>query len=76
MFLFSVLLSFTLSISYAVEPRSNIVWHWVDDFSSEEQRKLEEWLNRVTVATEETLGVYPFELLHSFQSAPASEIFK
>lgn len=62
MFLFSVLLSFTLSISYAEEPRSNIVWHWVDDFSSEEQRKLEEWLNRVTVATEETLGVYPFEL--------------
>ena len=62
MFLLSAILSASLIFTHYDEPRSNIVWHWEDAFSPEEQRKVEEWLNRVTGAVEETLGVYPFEV--------------
>ena len=62
MLLLSVILSVALSAAHAQEPRSNIVWHWEDDFSPIEKSKVEEWLNLVTGATEETLGVYPFDL--------------
>jgi len=57
-----MILSATLSFTQAAEPHTNIVWHWVDDFSAEEQSKIEEWLISVTGATEATLGAYPFDL--------------
>ncbi|MCJ7717235.1 MAG: hypothetical protein MUO54_12055 [Anaerolineales bacterium] len=58
----SLILSSTLSFTYTEEPHVNLVWHWEDDFSPEEQRKVEKWLSSVTGAVEETLGVYPFDL--------------
>ena len=62
MFLASILLSASLSLSVAEEPGTVIVWHWEDDFNKEEQNMVREWLTRVSLATEETLGAYPFDL--------------
>jgi len=58
----SVILSTTLGFTFTEEPHASIVWHWEDEFSPEEKDKVEEWLNSVTGAVEETLGVYPFDL--------------
>jgi len=44
------------------EPRTSIVWHWEDEFSTAERGKVEDWLNSVTGAAESTLGIYPFPL--------------
>jgi len=62
MFLASILLSSILSLSYAEEPGTVIVWHWEDEFSAEERSMVREWLSLVTLSTEKTLGVYPFDL--------------
>lgn len=62
MFLATILLSASLGLSFAEEPGTVIVWHWEDEFSIEEQDMVREWLSRVSLATEETLGVYPFDL--------------
>jgi hypothetical protein len=62
MILFSLILSSLLSLSAMDEPRTSIVWHWEDEFSVTEREKVEEWLNKVTVATESTIGPYPFTL--------------
>ncbi len=61
-FLLSTILIASNSFTSTEEPRSNIVWHWEEKFSAEEQEKVEAWLLKVTVATEATLGIYPFEL--------------
>lgn len=44
------------------EAQTNIVWHWEDYFTSTEQQKIENWLQRVTEAVDETLGAYPFDV--------------
>ena len=62
MLLLSLFLSASLSVSLVAEPRTNVVWHWEDEFNKVEKAKIETWLTQVTRATEETLGVYPFDL--------------
>ena len=39
-----------------------IVWHWEDRFSRQEQQKLKKWLFTITYGVEQTLGIYPFEV--------------
>ncbi|MDX2431877.1 MAG: hypothetical protein QNK35_13150 [Bacteroides sp.] len=62
MLLLSLLLSASISFSLVAEPGTNVVWHWEDEFNTVEKNKIETWLTRVTKATEETLGIYPFDL--------------
>ena len=62
MFLLSILLSTTFIFTYPEEPRTKIIWHWEDEFRTEEKDKIVQWLTLVTEATEQTLGVYPFDL--------------
>lgn len=59
--IFSSLLGLS-TLSTMDETRTSIVWHWEDEFSSAEKEKVEEWLNRVTTATESTIGAYPFTM--------------
>lgn len=49
MFLASILLSASLSLSYSEEPGTTILWHWGDDFNTEEQNMVREWLTRVSL---------------------------
>jgi hypothetical protein len=58
----SIIFSAILGLAAVEEPLTSIVWHWEDEFSIEEQGKVEDWLNSVTGAAESTLGVYPFTL--------------
>lgn len=43
-----------------------VFWHYEDDFSADEKKKLKKWINTVYVATIETLGQYPFNLHVTF----------
>lgn len=60
--IFSTTLHATPDSIFPEEPQSKIVWHWEEEFESKEQEKVEEWLDKVTGATEASLGAYPFEL--------------
>ena len=51
-----------LGFSDAEDPGTAIVWHWEDEFKPAEKNRIETWLTRVTVATAQTLGPYPFDL--------------
>ena len=46
-----------------------IIWHWEDNFSSEEKVKVKSWLTSVFSAVKFTLGTYPFDLhFHIWQT--------
>jgi len=62
MVLLSFIFSSLLSLSAMDEPLTSIEWHWEDEFSAAEKEKVEEWLYRVSAATESTIGAYPFTM--------------
>ncbi|MFO7669715.1 MAG: hypothetical protein R6W31_08665 [Bacteroidales bacterium] len=73
MLFLSVLFVTVFHTSNIEEPGSRIVWHWEDEFNAGEQLKVKEWLTRVTLAAEATIGVYPFDLhfhIHRRNSSP------
>jgi hypothetical protein len=41
---------------------ADIVWHWEDEFSVAERKKMKDWLIPVAQATQKTLGEYPFDM--------------
>ena len=41
---------------------NSIIWHWEDDFSEKEQKRLISYFTEVTEATYKVLGKYPFKV--------------
>lgn len=56
-------ISLPLDIS-TVEDQNDyrIIWHWVDDFSDDEKKKLKKWIRKVYISAQEILGEYPFNM--------------
>lgn len=57
-----VLLNAMGNLISSESPSTKIIWEWADEFNSDEKEIIVEWLVRTTVAVEETLGEFPFEL--------------
>lgn len=58
----STILSLMISLAAEETPHTELVWHWEDQFNTEEKQKIVSWLTQVSHATDRTLGSYPFEL--------------
>ncbi|NOY50274.1 MAG: hypothetical protein GXO88_06915, partial [Chlorobi bacterium] len=74
--LFSVVLfpSFMAEKSQLPTAVTNIIFHWEDDFSNSEKKKVRTWLNATSNATFKLLGNYPFELhFHLYRASNANE---
>jgi hypothetical protein len=41
---------------------AEIIFHWEDDFNKKEQDKIKTWLNKTALATQQTVGNYPFDI--------------
>ena len=46
-----------------------VYWNWESKFSKKEQEKLKNWIHEVIMATNKTLGNYPFDLYVHFHRA-------
>ncbi len=66
--------AFTEKKSTVLPAGANIVFHWEDDFSNDEKKKLITWLNTTSNAAFKLLGNYPFELhFHLYRASSANE---
>ena len=41
---------------------AEIIYHWEDEFKKNEKNKITTWLNQTALATQQTVGNYPFDL--------------
>ncbi len=61
-FIFGFLFLLCSHLSSAIEVKSQIVWHWEDEFSELEKEKLQTWLFEVAEHTQKTIGSFPFKM--------------
>lgn len=57
----------TVSVSDSTSyKKQEIFWHWENEFSTDEQAKMKEWITLVSDCTQKVLGKYPFDLNYHF----------
>lgn len=61
------------SLDFHSEKHSNINFHWEDYFLPKEQKKIRKWLTIVSIATQNVLGKYPFEIHFYLYKRPHSK---
>ena len=59
--------------NHAIPMEYKIIWHWVDEFSFDEQEKLKNWLREITKVTRATIGVYQFDVHYYFHLSDGNE---
>ena len=52
----------SVSNSASIIPPAEIIYHWEDHFDKKEKEKITTWLNKTALATQQTVGNYPFDL--------------
>ena len=52
----------SVSNSSGITPPAEIIFHWEDNFNNKEKDKIVTWLNKTALATQQTVGNYPFDL--------------
>jgi len=50
-----------------------IIWHFEDEFSEEEQEKMQEWITYVCDCAQKVLGRYPFDLNYYFHREDSAD---
>ena len=51
---------------------AELVWHWEDQFSASEKRKLQTWIEETVTAVEEFVTPYPFDIHINFHRTSSS----
>ena len=52
----------SISNSASIIPPAEIIFHWEDHFNNKEKEKIKTWLNKTALATQQTVGNYPFDI--------------
>lgn len=60
-------------ILFSAPARADLIWHWEDRFSSQEQQRITQWLNKVYSTIERHIAPYPFDIHVYMFRRPAGE---
>lgn len=63
-----------LYLMLAGSAQADIVWHWQDDFSGQEKKRLKTWITRTVAAVETLVAPYPFDVhIHFYRMSGRGE---